>query len=121
MVGPWNGTGTEDCFNSGWYFNAGPNSLPVNALLVKDDGHGRINCLRWFLNDAPTFQNSLDAQIEHGGDNGDAVGMYYSSVAYWYATGPMQPWAVLPAASAWPSPRRRPRCSTSRTGWKANS
>ena len=100
VVGPWNGTGTEDCFNSGWYFNAGPNSLPVNALLLKDDGHGRINCLRWFLNDAPTFQNSLDAQIEHGGDNGDGDGTYYSSVAYWYATGPTQPWSVLPAASA---------------------
>ncbi|MGI4789349.1 MAG: glycoside hydrolase family 172 protein, partial [Janthinobacterium lividum] len=100
VVGPWNGTGTEDCFNSGWYFNSGPNALPVNALLVKDDNHGRINCLRWFLSDAPTFQSSLDAQIEHGGDNGDATDMYYSSVAYWYATGQVQPWAVMPAASA---------------------
>ena len=53
VVGPWNGTGTEDCFNSGWYFNAGPNALPVNADLVKEDGPGRIDCLRWFLNDAP--------------------------------------------------------------------
>ena len=100
VVGPWNGTGTEDCFNSGWYFNAGPNALPVNALLVKDDGRGRINCLRWFLNDAPTFQNSLDAQIEHGGDNSDSNNFYYSSVAYWYSNGPVQPWSVLPAASA---------------------
>ena len=111
VVGPWNGTGTEDCFNSGWYFNAGPNSLPVNALLLKDDGHGRINCLRWFLNDAPTFQNSLDAQIEHGGDNGDG-GTYYSSVAYWYATGPAQPWAALPAASALALPAPPPSLFT---------
>lgn len=100
VIGPWNGTGTEDCFNSAWYFSGGPNSLPANALLVKDDAHGRINCMRWFLNDAPTFQNSIDAQIEHGSDNGDANNIYYSSVAYWYATGPAQPWAVLPVASA---------------------
>ena len=100
VVGPWNGTGTEDCFNSGWYFSGGPNSLPVNALLVKNDGHGQINCLRWFLGDAPTFQNSLDGQIEHGGDNGDASNIYYSSVAYWYANGQTQPWAAMPAASA---------------------
>ena len=100
VIGPWNGTGTEDCFNSGWYFNGGPNALPANAALVKDDPHGRIDCLRWFLNDSPTFQSSLDAQIEHGGDNGDSNNVYYSSVAYWYATGPTQPWAVLPAASA---------------------
>ncbi len=100
VIGPWNGTGTEDCFNSGWYFNAGPNALPANALLVKDDGHGRIDCLRWFLNDAPTFQSSLDAQIEHGGDNGDSNDIYYSSVAYWYATGPVQSWSAMPDASA---------------------
>ena len=79
---------------------------------VKDDGHGRINCLRWFLNDAPTFQSSLDAQIEHGGDNGDADGTYYSSVAYWYATGPTQPWSVLPAASALALPAPPPSLFT---------
>ena len=98
VIGPWNGTGTEDCFNSGWYFDEGPNSQPVNALLDKDDYQGDIDCLRWFLDDAPTFQKSLDGQIEHGGAN-DAPGIYYSSVAYWYAAGSAQPWAVMPAAS----------------------
>ena len=99
LIGPWNGTGTEDCFNSGWYFDKGPNALPVNGALVKDQsgGTGRINAYRWFLNDAPVFQRSLDAQIEHGGAN-DAPDTYYSSVAYWYASGPTQPWSVTPAA-----------------------
>ena len=99
-VGPWNGTGTEDCFNSGWYFDQGPNALPVNGVLVKDQsgGTGRINAYRWFLNDAPVFQESLDAQIEHGGAN-DAPNTDYSSVAYWYATGPPQPWSQTPPAA----------------------
>jgi len=100
VVGPWNGTGTEDCFNSGWYFNQGPNALPVNGALVKDQAGrmGRINAYRWFLNDAPVFQQSLDAQIEHGGAN-DAPNTYYSSVAYWYAAGTTQPWSQTPPAA----------------------
>jgi len=100
VVGPWNGTGTEDCFNSGWYFSGGPNALPANGALVKDQsgGTGRVSVYRWFLNDAPVFQHSLDAQIEHGGAN-DAPDTYYSSVAYWYASGPAQPWSHTPQAA----------------------
>lgn len=106
VVGPWNGTGTEDCFNSAWYFSGGPNSLPVNALLVKNEHAGQIDCMRWFFNDAPTFQSSLDGQIEHGGVN-DPPNCYYSSVAYWYSNGPVQSWYHMPAASALalPAPR----------------
>lgn len=105
VIGPWNGTGTEDAFNSAWYFSTGTNALPLNGLLVKDQlGHmGRINAYRWFLVDAPVFQQSLDAQIEHGGAN-DSPNTYYSSVAYWYADGPTQPWSVTPVASAIQSP-----------------
>ena len=107
VVGPWNGTGTEDCFNSGWYFDKGPNALPVNGALVRDEaaGTGRINAYRWFLNDAPVFQQSLDAQIEHGGAN-DAPNTYYSSVAYWYASGPTQPWSQTPVAAQIEPPHR---------------
>lgn len=97
VIGPWNGTGTEDCFNSGWYFSGGPNALPVNGALVRSD-RGQIDVYRWFLDDAPVFGQSLDAQIEHGGVN-DAPGVYYSSVAYWYSDGPAQAWAQMPPAS----------------------
>lgn len=100
VIGPWNGTGTEDCFNSGWYFNQGPNALPVNGALIKDTvGRiGRIDAYRWFLNDAPVFQQSLDAQIEHGGAN-DAPNTDYSSVAYWYSNGSVHPWSSMPPAA----------------------
>ena len=96
VISPWNGTGTEDCFNSGWYFSSGPNGLPMNGALVREDA-GRINAYRWFVNDAPVFQSSLDAQIEHGGAN-DAPGVYYSSVAFWYDDGAVAPGPVMPPA-----------------------
>jgi hypothetical protein len=98
VIGPWNGTGTEDCFNSGWYFDRGQFYVPLGAMLRKDDHAGQIDTMRWFIVDAPTFQNSADAQIEHGGTN-DSPGVYYSSVSYWYSNGPVQPWFTMPAAS----------------------
>jgi hypothetical protein len=100
VIGPWNGTGTEDTFNSGWYFLHGTNALPLNGLLVKEETEkeSRINAYRWFLNDAPVFQQSLDAQLEHGGAN-DEPGVLYSCVAYWYADGQTQAWSSIPAAS----------------------
>lgn len=96
VIGPWNGTGTEDFFDSGWYFQGGINALPMNGVRVRDDA-GRIDAYRWLLNDAPVFQSSLDAQIEHGGAN-DAPGVYYSSVAYWYDNGSVTPWSGMPGA-----------------------
>lgn len=104
VIGPWNGTGTEDTFNSGWYFYPGTNALPLNGLLAKDEAEdrSRIDAYRWFLLDAPVFQSSLDAQLEHGGVN-DEPNLYYSGVAYWYADGqaqPSQPLPEMPAASS---------------------
>jgi hypothetical protein len=96
VVGPWNGTGTEDDFNSAWYFQDGIISRPMNGCLVRED-LGRIDCYRFFVNDAPVWQDSIDAQIEIGGLN-DADGIYYSSVAFWYGAGERkQPPTPLPA------------------------
>ena len=60
VIGPWNGTGTEDCFNSGWYFSSGPNALPVNGALIRDrlDGMGRINCVSAGLSMTRRFSSS---------------------------------------------------------------
>ncbi|MGI4787803.1 MAG: DUF2961 domain-containing protein [Janthinobacterium lividum] len=86
VIGPWNGTGTEDCFNSAGYFDHGPNALPMNGLL-EDFGSGLITAYRWFVNDAPTFQFSIEGRLEHGGLN-DSSGEVYSSVSFWYSDGP---------------------------------
>jgi hypothetical protein len=97
VIGPWNGTGTEDCFNSGWYFSGGTDALPMNGALVRSD-KGMIDCYRWFINDAPEFQSSLDAQVEHGEEN-TSPNVYYSSVAYWYSSGPMAELKPFPKAN----------------------
>ena len=47
VVGPWNGTGTEDDFNSAWYFQDGVISRPMNGALVRQD-LGRIDCYPLF-------------------------------------------------------------------------
>jgi hypothetical protein len=100
VVGPWNGTGTEDDFNSAWYFQDGVVARPMNGCLVRED-LGRIDTYRFFVNDAPVWQDSIDAQIEHGGLN-DSSGEYYSSVAFWYGPGERQPLAPLPADLSFP-------------------
>jgi hypothetical protein len=96
VVAPSNGTGTEDGFNSAWYFSEGEKALPMNGCLIRQD-FGRIDTFRFFLNDAPVFQQSLDAQIENG-DTNSSAGDYYSSVAFWYGNGERTPIAPMPAA-----------------------
>lgn len=97
VIGPWNGTGTEDFFNSAWYFAEGIKALPLSACLVKQ-GFGRIDAFRFFLADAPVFQHSLDAQLENGGTN-EGAGDYYSSVAFWYGSGERSPLMAMPPAA----------------------
>jgi hypothetical protein len=97
VIAPWNGTGTEDFFNSAWYYAEGIKALPLSACLVKQH-FGRIATFRFLVDDAPVFQQSIDAQLEHGGTNqGD--GDYYASVAFWYGSGERVPLAAMPAAA----------------------
>lgn len=98
VIAPWNGTGTEDCFNSAWYYGEGIKALPLSGCLVKQH-FGRIDTFRFFLNDAPVFRQSLDAQLEHGGTN-EGSGDYYSSVAFWYGPGERVPLMPFPPASS---------------------
>ncbi|MGD0775110.1 MAG: DUF2961 domain-containing protein [Candidatus Solibacter sp.] len=98
VLAPWNGTGTEDFFNSAFYFSEGTNPLQVNGCMIKQ-GLGRIDAFRFLLNDAPVFQKSLDAQLENSEVN-DQEGVYYSSVAFWYGDGQRTPLAPMPAAAS---------------------
>ena len=90
------GTGTEDYFNSGWYFIRGPYSAPYHGVTIKDEQAARINAYRWHIEDPIPFQKSLRFTLEHGGTN-DAPGMDYASVAYWYQTQPHAHFPPLPA------------------------
>ena len=82
-----NGTGTEDYFNCGWYFNKGPVTLPWHGIVVKDEPRARINCYRFQITDRVPFRQSILAEIEHGPGN-DRPGCDYATVVYWYQQEP---------------------------------
>lgn len=89
------GTGTEDYFNAGWYFNKGTFSAPFHGLTVKDWARARISAYRFHIQDPIPFEKSIRVTMEHGGTN-DASGCHYDSVAYWYQLEPHKPHAGLP-------------------------
>jgi hypothetical protein len=88
------GTGTEDYFSSGGYYDTGEYGAPFHGVTLKDDS-GRINTYRWHIEDPIPFKKSFRFDIEHGGTN-DAPGVEYSSVAYWYQSHPHAAFPVLP-------------------------
>lgn len=83
------GTGTEDYFNSGWYFNTGEFAAPSHGLILKDDSLARIAAYRFHFADAIPFSSSLRFTIEHGDRNAEIAD--YSSTAYWYQKEPHKP------------------------------
>jgi len=88
------GTGTEDYFNGGWYFDQGPFAAPFHGVVVKDEERGRIAAYRWHLPDPIPFHSSLQVTLEHGHANEELAD--YATVAYWYQTEPHRPAAPLP-------------------------
>ena len=77
------GTGTEDYYNGGWYFNQGPFSLPSHGNPVhRADSVDRTGCYRMHLSDLVPFTSALKVGIEHGGQ--DDVQGDYRSIAYYY-------------------------------------
>jgi len=82
------GTGSEDYYEGGWYFNFGPFSDPVNGNTAQLGG-SEIGCdtdcvsaYRLQLTDAVPFASRITFGIEHGGT--DDVPATYGSTAYWY-------------------------------------
>ncbi len=91
------GTGTEDYFNSGWYFDEGTFAGAFHGLVIKDDTLGRIAAYRWHLPDPIPFERSLHIAIEHGTENTEVAD--YATMAYWYQTEPHAPLPPLPPAN----------------------
>ncbi|MEP6754287.1 MAG: glycoside hydrolase family 172 protein [Chthonomonadales bacterium] len=88
-----NGTGTEDYFSSGWYFDRGPYSAPYHGVTILDAKMGRVSAYRWHIEDAMPFHKSLKATIEHGNENDHEAD--YSSVAFWYQSEPHKPFPAF--------------------------
>lgn len=89
------GTGTEDYFSSGWYFDRGTYSAPYHGVVIKEERPARISAYRWHIEDPIPFTKSIRFTIEHGAENSQAAD--YSSVAYYYLAGPSPKPFPLPA------------------------
>ena len=79
------GTGTEDFFEGGWYFENGPFTLPTHGSPVQwvgPDFAAHISAYRLFLSDAIPFYNGIRAGLQVGPLGG--LPADYSSVAFWY-------------------------------------
>ncbi len=92
-----NGTGTEDFFNSGWYFMDGEFSAPDHGLIIKNDSLHRIAAYRFMIGDQVPFRKSIKFTIEHGDRDGEVAD--YSSTAYWYQKEPHQKFPPMMRAS----------------------
>jgi hypothetical protein len=92
------GTGHEEYFNGGFYFEAGPvTGAPYHGVVLKDPATGRVSAYRWHVEDPIPFTKGIRVAIEHGSNNIELAD--YSSVAYWYQTEPHAPFEPLPAPS----------------------
>ncbi|MFI7129332.1 glycoside hydrolase family 172 protein [Nonomuraea sp. NPDC050153] len=86
------GTGTEDFYQAGWYFNRETFTTPFHgnpAHLTPPTGCAAGNdctgAYRLMIGDAVPFGTAIAFDIEHGWTNN--VEGVYSSTAYWYGTG----------------------------------
>ncbi len=80
------GTGVEDLFNGGFYFDQGPFALPLHgspAHRVTPTGEDVTSAYRLFLSDAIPFRTSLRAGLETGPTGNLAVRA--RTVAYYYS------------------------------------
>ena len=93
------GTGTEDYFNCGWYFNWGSPSLPYHGNPWKDQFNTNTpnftQAYRMHVSDIIPFNRSVKFGIEHGHAN--ASPGIYSSVVYYYKASGISPGLVLVA------------------------
>ncbi len=90
------GTGTEDYFNGGWYFDQGEFAAPYHGLVVKDDSLARVAAYRWHIPDPISFRESIRIDLEHGHANQEVAD--YATMAYWYQAEPHADLPPLPPA-----------------------
>lgn len=90
------GTGTEDYFNSGWYFKNGAYNAPYHGVIIKDTEKARIAAYRHHIPDLIPFKRSIRFTIEHG--HGNEAVADFSSTAFWYQKEPHKPFAPIPGA-----------------------
>jgi len=88
------GTGTEDFYTGGWYFDEGPYNWALHGCTVKSDEFSRISAYRYQIQDCVPFQHGIKVDIEHGGTN-DYPGADYDCVAFWYQDSAEHTWSPI--------------------------
>ncbi|MCW3052917.1 MAG: hypothetical protein JWN14_2087, partial [Chthonomonadales bacterium] len=88
------GTGTEDFYTGGWYFDEGPYDWALHGCTVKSDDFSRISAYRYQIQDCVPFQHGIKVDIEHGGTN-DYPGADYDCVAFWYQDSTAHDWSPI--------------------------
>jgi hypothetical protein len=83
------GTGTEDYFNAGFYFQDGQYESPFSALIRLDAdlarGVSQVTALRWHvLEDAIEFEQGFELRFEYGSYEPLAA-HHYAALAFYYA------------------------------------
>jgi hypothetical protein len=96
------GTGTEDYFQGGWFWNKGPFHAPYHGLTVMDEVNSRYSAYRLHIPDPIPFKNSISVEIEHGHSN--MLQQDYSSVAYWYQKEPHSDFGEIPEEESYLKP-----------------
>jgi hypothetical protein len=84
-----NGTGTEDFYQSGWYFNRGTYSTPTHGNSAHltdgtgcDSGSDCTTAFRLMLAESVPYGSNITFGIEHG--ETDNIAANYASTAYYY-------------------------------------
>ena len=118
----YEGTGTEDFFNSAWYFPAQPFAQSYAGMTAKSVDPPQVTAYRWMIPDAVPFKQSLNFNFEQGnGNNRDDL--EYRWAAFWYqggggtATVP-NTLGDAPAGSTGASDDEAPASGTAQTDWR---
>jgi len=85
----YQGTGTEDFFNSAWYFPKKTYIHPNEALTFHSDAPPRVAASRWMIDDAVPFKHQLNVTLEHGNGNRGSDLQYHWYV-FWYQQQPVR-------------------------------
>ncbi len=83
------GTGTEDFYNGGWYFNRGRFTLPTHGNPTMGGSPIATDMYRYFVSDLIPFTTSLEVGIEHGGDNDTTTTDIWSVALYYMQDEPL--------------------------------
>lgn len=82
----WYGTGVEDMFNGGFYFDQGVYVGPLAGASMRHASSGAndaTSMYRWFLTDAPTWRKSIVFKLENGPTGTDPLCI--RSAAFFFA------------------------------------